>query len=249
MRAKKSIILVDKPVGITPLEAIKKFQKENYLYGNEKIGYAGRLDPMASGVLVLLVGEENKKINDYMGLDKEYVAEILFGMTSDSYDVLGIAEKTNGEAINILRLKKEIAQLKSLKSQKLPAFSSYRINGKPLFYYALHNQLDKIKIPSRKIKIKSVKLESIRKIISQALLKQIFSKLSLVKGNFRTAKIKAKWKKLLLKDRGSFVLAKITLSCSSGTYIRSIADFLGKKMKTGALLFSLKRTRVGRFRI
>ena len=89
----KNVINLYKPVGLSPLQVIEKFRLKHREYGKVKLGYAGRLDPMAEGVLMVLVGDENKKIRDYLKFDKEYRAEILIGLKSDSCDVLGIVEK------------------------------------------------------------------------------------------------------------------------------------------------------------
>lgn len=232
----KNRIILNKREGETPLEAICRFKKSHKKYKDAKIGYAGRLDPIASGVLLLMVGKENKNFQKYMKLDKEYKAKLLFGFKTDSHDILGIPKISNSKLD-----KKQIKQLKGKQNQQLPAFSSYRIKGKPLFWYALRNK--KVKIPSTKIRIKSIKINSISNISSAKLLNQILSKISKVNGNFRQAKIKSKWKNLLKKDKGKYIVAEITIKCSSGTYIRSIAN------KLGATLLSLKRTKVGRFYI
>jgi len=84
----KKTINLYKPVGMTPLQAVEKLREKNTVYNGKKMSYAGRLDPMAEGVLLILVGDENKKMKQYMGFDKEYKAEILFGFSSDSNDVL-----------------------------------------------------------------------------------------------------------------------------------------------------------------
>ena len=73
----KNVINLYKPVGLSPLQVIEKFRLKHREYGKVKLGYAGRLDPMAEGVLMVLVGDENKKIRDYLKFDKEYRAEIL----------------------------------------------------------------------------------------------------------------------------------------------------------------------------
>ena len=99
-------------------------------------------------------------------------------------------------------------------------------------------------LPKRKIKIKKIKLLKIKKIRGQGLLKEILRKISLVKGDFRQAKIKKKWKSLLKKEDQEYFIIKMKIKCSSGTYIRSIAN-----NDLNAVLFSLKRTRVGRFRL
>ena len=72
----KNVINFYKKVGITPLQAINQFKSKNPKYKSKKIGYAGRLDPMAEGVLLFLVEEEGKKISNYLKLNKEYNANI-----------------------------------------------------------------------------------------------------------------------------------------------------------------------------
>ena len=265
----KRIINLYKPVGLTPLQAIDKFRANNSVYKSVKMSYAGRLDPMAEGVLVILVGEENKKMKQYMRLDKEYRAEILIGIRSDSNDVLGLVDIDNidnlmqdkddqskemGEGkkdsesssestvdTRIKDLKKKIKSLKGSYEQKIPAYSSYRIKGKPMFYYARKGQ--KVEDIMKKVLIKSVKVNSIYEVSSKRLLKYVLGKIGKVDGDFRQVEIKKKWNDLLKDCRDRFLVADITINCSSGTYIRAIADDLG------GLLLSLKRIRVGRFEI
>jgi tRNA pseudouridine55 synthase len=83
-------IILYKEISETPLECVKRFVKSNPEFENIKMGYAGRLDPMAKGLLLILVGDENKNKIKYEKLDKEYVFEVLFGISTDSYDILGI---------------------------------------------------------------------------------------------------------------------------------------------------------------
>jgi tRNA pseudouridine(55) synthase len=229
----KKVIILDKKLGQTPLEAVEKFRKKNKEYAGVKMGYAGRLDPMASGVLVVLVGDENKKIEKYMKLDKEYHAQVLFGFTSDSYDLLGIAKEN--------KAKFDLGKVGVGKqTQELPIYSSYRIKGKPLFWYALHGVA--VKIPKTNIEIKKIKLGKVSKISSNKLLGEIIGRIDKVHGNFRQSKVKSRWKKLLQAE-GEYVIVDLRIKCSSGTYIRSIAN------KLGGVLFSLKRTMVGKFRL
>ncbi len=261
----KRIINLYKPVGLTPLQAIDKFRADNPVYKSVKMSYAGRLDPMAEGVLVILVDDENKKMKQYMRLDKEYKAEILIGIRSDSNDVLGIvnidginnttldkreggSENQDGESSSdsvgdtkVKELKKRIKSLKGSYEQKIPAYSSYRIKGKPMFYYARKGQ--KVDDIMKKVLIKSVKINSIYEISVNRLLKYVLGKIGKVDGDFRQVEIKKKWNDLLKGRDEKFLVADITINCSSGTYIRAIADDLG------GLLLSLKRIRVGRFGI
>jgi len=245
----KKIINVYKKIGETPLEALNKFKSKNPDYKNIKMGYAGRLDPMAEGVLIALVGEENKKIKKYMNLDKEYNAEILIGFSSDTNDVLGIAEKgKNLDKEELIKLiKKTIKEFKGKYNQKIPKYSSYKIKGKPMFHYALKN-ID-IKEIRKEVIIKKLKINSIESISSKKLLNYILNKIKKVKGNFRQEKIAKKWEKLLKNKQEKFLVLNLIISCSSGTYIRAIADELGDKINNKALLLSLKRTKVGKFNI
>lgn len=241
----KKIINLYKQVGDTPLQTIEKFKERNPIYEKKKMSYAGRLDPMAEGVLVILVGDENKKMKQYMGFDKGYKAEILFGISSDSNDVLGIAEKGDSKEIDIRELKKTIKSLKGNYEQKIPAYSSYKIKGKPMFYYARKGE--KVEEIRKKVFIKDVKINSVYEISSNRLLKYILSKVDKVDGDFRQSEVKERWNELLDGD-DRFVVADVLISCSSGTYIRAIADDIGRGFG-GGLLLSLKRTRVGKFGI
>ena len=115
-----------------------------------------------------------------------------------------------------------------------------------MFHYALKNiEIEEIR---KDVIIKSLKIKSTYAISSKRLLKYILNKIKKVKGNFRQEKIAKKWEKLL-KDDKKYYVADIAIACSSGTYIRAIADDLGNKMDSKGLLLSLKRTRVGKFNI
>jgi len=185
-----------------------------------------------------------------MKLDKEYQAQILFGFLSDSYDILGLPKK-NLKQIDIKQLKKTIKQLKGPYVQEIPPYSSLRIKRKPLFYYARTNQLDNIEIPKKTITIKQITINSIHTITANRLLKQIKNKINKLKGDFRQDIILKQWQNLLTKKQDNnekYIIADITISCSSGTYVRAIANDLGKKFGS-ALLLNLIRTRVGKYSI
>ena len=312
----KKAINLYKKVGESPLDAINRFKEKNAFYKKKKTSYAGRLDPLAEGVLLVLVGDETKKINQYLGFDKEYKAEILIGVSSDSHDILGIPYNSlinnseidkeegnkqaskdgqtiesrykNGNLVDtedekglinnerdkekvqrvseldyqaeslssniknseiIKEIKKKIKSLKGIYVQKIPAFSSYKIKGKPMFYYALKGQ--ELKEIKKTVKIKKILINSIYEIKALRLLKIILNKIDKVNGDFRQSQIKECWKKLLMNfnktDKG-FLVFDITVVCSSGTYIRAIADEIGKNFR-GGLLLSLERIRVGKFNV
>ncbi|MDE1988462.1 MAG: hypothetical protein KGJ58_03695 [Patescibacteria group bacterium] len=89
----KQVLNIYKKAGETPLETISRFRADNQEYQKEKITYAGRLDPLAEGVLILLVGDAVYEKEKYLKTDKEYEAEILFGFETDTYDILGLPKK------------------------------------------------------------------------------------------------------------------------------------------------------------
>ncbi|MDX1535908.1 MAG: hypothetical protein R3346_04075, partial [Candidatus Spechtbacterales bacterium] len=80
----KDVLNIYKPLGFTPLQAIEQYREINPEYSNVKMGYAGRLDPLAEGVLIVPTGETLKKQKEYMDLDKKYTAKILFGFSTDT---------------------------------------------------------------------------------------------------------------------------------------------------------------------
>ena len=86
-------LYLQKKKGETPLACMERFRAENPEYFDIPMTYAGRLDPIATGDLLVLTGEECKKKDEYLGLDKEYEATVLLGFQTDSYDVLGIPSK------------------------------------------------------------------------------------------------------------------------------------------------------------
>ena len=240
----KKVVNVYKDIGKTPLEAVEKFREKYNYYRNKKIGYAGRLDPMAEGVLILLIEDENKKIKKYLGFSKEYKAEFIFGFSTDSHDILGIPKKGCGLNIDIKELKKIVNSFVGAFEQKIPKFSSYKVNGKPMFYYARKGiELEEIK---KKVLIKKIRINSLYKISNNNLYNYIYIKINKLKGDFIQKDILDKWKELL-KEKNSYYVLSVNLECSSGTYIRAIAEELGAKIGCGALLLSLRRNRVGKF--
>ncbi len=244
----KPVINLYKPISLTPLQAIQKFKQQNPKYKDAKIAYAGRLDPMAEGILILLINNQTKKMNQYMKLNKTYQAKILFNFSSDTYDILGIPKNTKISLPTKATIKQTLQNFKGDYDQELPPYSSYKIKGKPLFHYARKNQLPK-PLPRKTVTIKNIKINSFNTITSQQLLNQITKKISSVEGDFRQKKILKKWNTLLKNKKEKYLTATITIDCSSGTYIRAITNDLGNQLKTKALLLNLTRTKAGRFNL
>jgi len=200
---------------------------------------------MASGLLLVLAGEETKNKEKYLALDKEYEFEILFGFATDTYDILGKAVSLK----NISKdLKKDIENnLKYFTGrfiQKYPVYSSRTVKGKQLFEYGKAG-ID-VELPEREVFVKKLQFLKVRKIGNKRLLANIEKRIERVKGDFRQDEILKIWRKTLAaKAPQNFLIGSFKIKCSSGTYVRGIANSLGEKMRIPALAFSIKRTKLG----
>lgn len=247
------MLTVYKPQGLTPLQTIEKLKETHPLYEGKTISYAGRLDPMAEGLLLLLIDEENKERKTYEGLEKTYVFELLLGVSTDTYDLLGLITKTEVEISNV---KYPISNIQSILSsfigkqnQPYPPYSSKPVNGKPLYAWARAGRLNEITIPEKEITITSLSYVSTRSLSPAALQKDILERIQNVSGNFRQQEIRLSWQSFFDSPPlpASFSLHTCEVTCTSGTYVRSIAQTIGEKLGCGALAYSIKRTRVGEF--
>lgn len=238
------VIVINKPLGKTPLEAVEDFRIKNPEYRDEKIAYAGRLDPMAHGALILLIGNETKNRKKYEALDKTYIFEVLFGLSTDTYDTLGIVDAHTNQIsdINSGEIKKYLENLVGKHNQFYPPYSSKPVNGKPLFYWARMGMIDKIELPSKMIEVYSAKLIDIKNINVHSLKKEIFRRIDLVNGDFRQGKIKNSWEDFFTQiNVKAFQTFTIKIKCSSGTYVRSLANEMGKNFGTHAIALNIER--------
>lgn len=244
-------ICLYKPIAITPLQLIDRLRKQYPKYENVKLGYAGRLDPMAEGLVLVLVGEENKKRKSYEDLPKEYECEVLFGMATDTYDILGKITKSQTNYIqeNVeSSIKMLLPTFIGKHQQPYPPYSSQPVHGKPLYYWARENKLNEITIPTKEIEMYTVELLSQTKIQTKDLQIMITDRIEKVVGNFRQDEILALWHTFCKQNaEKTFSIFRFRISCSSGTYIRSFANTLGKKIQIPAIALSIKRTKIGNY--
>ncbi len=247
----ESVFNLYKPISVTPFELINKLKKTYPEYSNIPLGYAGRLDPMADGVLIILVGQENKKRKEYERLSKKYTFEVLFGISTDTYDIMGMITHHRSKPSPLQKsLLCEIAdKYIGTWEQTYPPFSSPRVNGKPLFYWARNNALDTIEIPKKNVTVNSLKLVDIYSIHSDKLYEYIKTNISQVHGNFRQEKIIPCWKENLHSCDEPFIYARFEIESSSGLYVRSLAHDMGQQTGAGAIALSITRTAVGNFPI
>jgi tRNA pseudouridine55 synthase len=242
----KKVIILHKKEGETPLEALEKFRRKNKAYKNLPMTYAGRLDPMASGLLLILTGYECKNKEKYLSLDKEYKFRVLFGFATDTYDVLGKVIKDKKDCnLTSNKIKKELESFVGEFFQAYPIYSSKTVKGKPLFKYAREDEY--VKIPKQKIFVKKLKFEKLMKINSKNILQNIEKRINKMNGDFRQEEILKIWREKLQKSANKFFIADFKIKCGSGTYVRSIANSLGNKVGVPALAFSIERTKIGKW--
>lgn len=239
-------VIIHKKIGETPLEAVNRFKSKHSKYRNQKISYAGRLDPTANGQLLLLIGEENKKRSQYEKLDKEYVFEVLFGVSTESNDILGLINQTGRvKTVDKKALTQALAEIKKRRRQRPPFFASVPLKGKPLYYWARRGQLSQDQVPERKVTVYSIRLEKLFCLERPVLKKSITRKIKAVKGDFRQKKITTAWENFFNNTgQTDFPVAKIKIRCASGTYVRAIARDLGNHLGIPALALSIRRTKI-----
>lgn len=252
MRIPRFIVL-EKERGQTPLEAIQIWKAAYPEFASLPASYAGRLDPMAEGKLLVLLGEECKRQSAYTKLDKEYVIEVLLGVGSDTGDVLGIVEAAAEPDRS--RIQTALAQERGTHRIPYPAFSSKTVNGKPLFLYTLEGIQDSITIPEHDETIYRIELLKTRTYSTPELNTLITTALAVVPrsdapskalgADFRIDAVRASWDPVLQGTR-TYTVLTLRVACASGTYMRSVAQRLGTALGTQGLALSIRRTRIGK---
>lgn len=244
------ILSVYKPISKTPLEIIQAVKSKYPELSNVPISYVGRLDPMAHGVLVLLAGEAIQKREAYLHLQKSYTFEVIYGVSTDTYDMLGLVNKQKYiepvKNVNLFAnsfVKKHIGTW----MQEYPPFSSKTVHGKPLFWWAKNDLLNTVIIPKHEITIKTFTIESHGVIQTDRLHQRINEQIKKVKGDFRQKEILAAWELFFKKAPKQLMTTRFSFSCSSGTYVRGLVHKLGADLGCGAIAIDILRTRVGEY--
>jgi len=231
------VLNIYKTKGLTPLEVIREL-KNTHEYESCTLSYAGRLDPLADGVLLVLIGEENKNREGYEKLNKSYEFEVLIGIHTDTYDIMGIPHMADVH----VDVEKEIKNLKGEKIVHFPPYSSRRVRGHPLFWWARNGLLSQIKVPRHKVKIYETKVIK-KRTVTKRELEERLGVIKRVNGEFRQKVIINSWKKFLPTTPQTFAAYTIEISCASGTYVRAIANELG------GVALRITRTAVGKWTI
>lgn len=208
-------LLIHKSMGSTSFDIIRQIRQ---ITGVKKIGHAGTLDPLATGLLIVLIGKETKKQKEFQGLNKEYIVEATFGLKTNTYDAEGkIVHTCEHYKLTEITRQKVLKTLKTFigtQKQTVPPFSAVKIKGQKLYEKARRGKIDLKTLPKRKITIYTIEL--------------------------------LEFKKSRVKDLPK---AKIRVSCSKGTYIRSLIHDLGRKLGCDAYVSALTRTKIGNYRL
>jgi len=152
----KNILLIDKPIGITSFDVIRRLRISLNI---KKIGHAGTLDPLASGLMILGINEGTKKLTDYIKLDKVYEFDTLLGKKTTTGDLEGeIIEEEKVGDINLEEVHKILDSLVGENLLKVPAYSAIKIDGEKLYKKARRGE--KVETPERKMKVFWIKLKN-----------------------------------------------------------------------------------------
>ena len=231
------------------MEALEKFRRQAKISAKAKLTYAGRLDPMASGVLLILEGASQAQKEKFLALDKKYKAKILFGFSTDSYDLLGMPKTGKPMVISRVQILRSLDYYKGKVKLPIPGFSSVQHKGSSLFVLTRQGKILEKDLPNRLMDIKSLKLLSTGQISATALNKKIELGIKKVTGDFRQEKILKAWNKILKGRKEKYQSIELLISCGSGTYIRSIANNIGKRLGMESVLLNLERLSVGKYNL
>ncbi|MDX5339624.1 MAG: tRNA pseudouridine(55) synthase TruB [Cyclobacteriaceae bacterium] len=196
------VFLIDKPLEWTSFDVVKKVRNALRI---KKVGHAGTLDPLATGLLIVCAGKMTKQIETFMGQEKEYTGTFVIGATTDSFDlekpVIPVADPSG---ITLEQVKMAVSQLTGDILQIPPMHSAIKVDGKRVYEAARAGK--EVKMDPRPVQVREFEIT---------------------------------------RFEGNEVDFRI--SCSKGTYIRSLARDLGEILGVGAYLKHLCRTRIGDF--
>lgn len=250
---------IEKKVGETPLQALERVRVRDAIPPDVPLAYAGRLDPMASGLLLVLIGEECKRQKQYHSLDKQYDFELLLGLETDTGDIMGLPhQRAPTQSLTNETIAHVCASLVGSITLPYPPFSSKTVHGKPLFLWALEERLSEIEIPQTTTLIYSLTHTKTSVITSHDLLARIEERVMSLPSvtepskalgkDFRRGSIMTEWRSLLDQSDRTYVVLTFSAICSSGTYIRSLAPHIAEALGSAGLALSIHRTRIGIFR-
>jgi len=201
---RNDVLLIDKPLKWTSFDVVNKVR---YAAKYKKVGHAGTLDPLATGLLILCTNKKTKEIDTYQAQEKEYTGTLVVGKTTPSVDLeTEFDAEYPTDHITPEAIQQAVAQLTGLIEQIPPAHSAIKVDGKRAYESARKGQ--EVALKSRQVEVKEFDVNT-----------------------------------------DNFPEISFRIVCSKGTYIRSLVRDFGKLLHSGAYMSSLRRTRIGEFRI
>lgn len=227
MKELPELLLIDKPTGISSFDCIRILRRK---IGKKKMGHAGTLDPLASGLMLIGIERGTKQLTKLIGLDKEYEARILLGASTTTADLEGtITSLTSVFDIQTHAVDRVLSSLVGVNTLPVPLYSAVKIDGRPLYAYTRSGMA--VDVPERRMRVYTA--ERISKVTTEFF-----------------------WVNdthISLEEVGDMSFAgavfSVRLSVASGVYIRSLVEEIGKKLGCPATLLSLRRTRIGDFSV
>ena len=204
-QTKNGILNIDKPQCITSHGVVDAIRK---VFPNHKVGHTGTLDPLATGVLPICIGEATKLSDKLVSETKKYSVKMLLGVETDTYDITGRIIFASVLDKDEIYIKERIKRFIGKQQQMPPKYSAIKVEGKKLYQYAREDK--DVEIKPREIEI----------------------------YNIENIKIDLESKEVAFD-----------VTCSKGTYIRSLVNDIGKKIGCGATMTELRRTQTGNFKI
>ncbi|MHA7135010.1 tRNA pseudouridine(55) synthase TruB [Oerskovia turbata] len=215
--APDGLVVVDKPQGLTSHDVVARLRR---LAGTRKVGHAGTLDPMATGVLVLGVGRATKLLTYVVGADKEYTATIRLGAATTTDDAEGeITTRADASGVTRAAIDAGVAVLTGPIEQVPSSVSAIKVDGQRA--YALVRSGEQVELKARPVTISRFDVHDVRPVPADG------------SGAADSP------------DAVPALDVDVTVVCSSGTYIRALARDLGAGLGVGGHLTALRRTRVG----
>ena len=263
---KSDVFVAYKKEGETPLECLNRLKDEGFLPYNDKFTYAGRLDPMAEGLMIYLRGEAIKDKHQFLSLNKEYEVEVLLGVGTDTGDILGLicSVVSGGVVLDLKNIQNICESFVGEMEVPYPWFSSKTLKGKPLYEWAREfaSEEDDAEIgedskeiflrPMTKLSIKEIEFLDLSLISNNNLIDNVTRRIKKIKGDFRQEKILQEWEKIHIKKKNTeeeYPILKIRVKCGSGSYMRTLAELIGEKLKVPALAYSIKRLSIGDYKV
>lgn len=236
------ILPIDKPYGWTSADVIRKIKYaaiRHFAKKNLKVGHAGTLDPLATGILLVCIGAATKKAEELQASKKEYLAGVCFGATTASYDLEKVPDSFfSCEKVSETAIRELLPSFLGEQQQVAPLFSAKSVDGVRAYETAR-----KLYKQGRMDQASELLRASIIQIYDLELLsfepEAHFAPPNINSGRINIADISG----LRLPN------AMIRVACSKGTYIRALARDLGEALDSGAFLSSLRRTANGGFSI